>query len=209
MAPALENRYPIAVLLSGSGSNLQALIDASTDPAYGAEIVVVISDRPGVRGLDRGDAAGLPTVVVDWADYGDRETFTSAICDKAEAHGASALILAGFMRILSPSAIRRFPHRIINAHPALLPSFSGAHAIPEALAHGVKLSGVTIHFVDEDVDHGPIILQEAVPVDASDTEASIRARVQSVEHRVYPDVVDAFARGLITVAGRIVTWEEK
>ena len=207
MAPALENRYPIAVLVSGDGSNLQALIDASADPSFGAEIVVVVSDRPGVRGLARAETEGLPGVVIDWTKHGDRESFTSAVCDAADAHGARALVLAGFMRILAPSAIRRFPHRIINTHPALLPAFPGAHAIGEAMAHGVKLSGVTIHFVDEEVDHGPIILQEAVSIGVDDTEASVQARVQTVEHRVYPQVIDAFARGLITVDGRIVTWE--
>jgi phosphoribosylglycinamide formyltransferase-1 len=206
VSSAPETRYPIAVLVSGGGTNLQALIDASADPEYGAEIVVVISDRPGIRGLERAERGGIPTAVVGWSDYADRESFSAAVCDAADAHGAAALILAGFMRILAPAAIKRFPHRIINTHPALLPAFPGAHAIPEALAHGVRLSGVTIHFVDEEVDHGPIILQEAVPVGPEDTEASLRARVQAVEHRVYPGVVDAFARGLISVDGRSVTW---
>lgn len=207
MASASPPRYPIAVLVSGGGSNLQALIDASADPGYGAEIVVVISDRPGVRGLERAAEAGLPRVVVDWRGHDDRGSFTRAIADAAEAHGAEALILAGFMRILAPDAIRRFPHRIINTHPALLPSFPGAHAIPEALAHGVKLSGVTIHFVDEEVDHGPIIFQEAVQVRDDDSESSLQARIQEIEHRAYPEVVDAFARGLVKVDGRSVRWE--
>jgi phosphoribosylglycinamide formyltransferase-1 len=193
--------------VSGGGSNLQALIDASADPGYGAEIVVVISDRPGVRGLERAAEAGLPNVVVDWTEHGDRGSFTRSVADVAVAHGAEALILAGFMRILAPDAIRRFPHRIINTHPALLPAFPGAHAIPEALAHGVKLSGVTIHFVDEEVDHGPIIFQEAVRVRDDETEASLQARIQEIEHRAYPEVVDAFARGLVKVDGRSVRWE--
>jgi formyltetrahydrofolate-dependent phosphoribosylglycinamide formyltransferase len=194
--------------VSGGGSNLQALIDASAHPDYGAEIVVVISDRPGVRALERAEEAGVPAVVVDWADHTDRDSFTKAIGDAAAAHGASALILAGFMRILGPDAIDRFPHRIINTHPALLPAFPGAHAIPDALAYGVKVSGVTIHFVDEEVDHGPIILQEAVSIVDGESEASLQARVQAIEHRAFPQVVDAFARGLITVDGRAVRWEE-
>lgn len=200
------DRYPLAVLVSGGGTNLQALIDASSDPRYPAQIVVALADRPGTPGLERAEAAGVPAVVVDWGDFSDRAAFTAAVCDAAEARGAEALILAGFMRILAPEAIARFPHRIINTHPALLPSFPGAHAIPEALAYGVKLTGVTIHFVDEEVDHGPIIFQEAVPVRAGDTESSVRDRVQAVEHRAFPDVVAAFARGRISVEGRHVRW---
>lgn len=207
MASVPEHRYPIAVLVSGGGTNLQALIDASADDGFAAEIVVVVSDRHGIVGLERAGAAGIPTVVVAWDDHPDRSSFTAAVCDAAVAHGAEAMVLAGFMRILGPEAISRFPHRIINTHPALLPSFPGAHAIPEALAHGVKLTGVTIHFVDEEVDHGPIILQEAVPVLLGDSEQTLRQRIQEVEHRVYPEVVDAFCRGRIAVAGRFVAWE--
>lgn len=209
MSSAPEHRYPIAVLVSGGGTNLQALMDAAAGAGYAAEIVVVISDRPGVRGLERAEAVGIPAVVVDWDAHFDRSSFTSAVCDAAEAHRAEALVLAGFMRILAPEAMRRFPHRIINTHPALLPAFPGAAAIPKALAHAVKLTGVTIHFVDEEVDHGPIILQEAVPILPDDTEASLQARLQAVEHRVYPKIVDAFARGLVTVDGRSVIWDGK
>jgi phosphoribosylglycinamide formyltransferase-1 len=200
-----DARYPIAVLVSGTGSNLQAVIDAAEKPTYGAAIVVVISDRPNVFSLQRAAVAGIPGVVVDWHDHRDRESFSRSICDVAETHGARGLVLAGFMRILAPIAIARFPHRIINIHPALLPAFPGADAIDASLAHGVKLSGVTVHFVDEEVDHGPIILQEAVPVHADDTRESLKARLQAVEHRVFPVVVDQFARSLITVVGRVVT----
>jgi formyltetrahydrofolate-dependent phosphoribosylglycinamide formyltransferase len=203
-----DHRYPVAVLVSGSGTNLQAILDAAARPEYAARIAVVISDRPGVRALQRAEAAGVPAEVVEWATSPDRAEFTAAVCDAADRHGAAALILAGFMRILAPIAIERFPHRILNTHPALLPAFPGAHAVPQALAHGVKLSGVSIHFVDEEVDHGPIIRQEAVPVVAGDTEATLQARIQAVEHRLYPEVIDAFARGDLTVDGRIVTWKE-
>ena len=202
-------RHPIAVLVSGAGTNLQALIDAALRPGYAAELVVVISDRSGVQALKRAERAGIPGVVVSWPDFDDREAFTSAICDVAEGHGARTLVMAGFMRVLAGSAIRRFPNRIINTHPALLPSFPGAHAIAESLVYGVKLSGVTMHFVNEEVDHGPIIFQEAVPVLPADTEADLQSRVQEVEHRVYPRVVDAVARGLITVDGRSVNWESE
>lgn len=208
MADPPNTRFPVAVLVSGSGSNLQAILDAAAAPSYGAEIVAVISDRPGVRALDRAAAAGIPGAVVAWKDSTDRASFSAAVCDAAEAYGAEALILAGFMRILAPNAIARFPNRILNTHPALLPAFPGAHAIAEAIAHGVKLSGVTIHFVDEEVDHGPIIRQVAVPVEPGDTEATLQARIQAEEHRVYPEVIDAFARGRLEVAGRSVTWKE-
>lgn len=202
-------RYPIAVLVSGSGTNLQALIDASIADDYSCEIVAVISDRGGVHALERAAIAQIPSVVVSWSDYCDRETFTEAVCDIAERHGAAALVLAGFMRILSPEAIRRFPLRIINTHPALLPAFPGAHGISEALSHGVKLSGVTIHFVDEEVDHGPIIYQESVLVEAEDDDEQLRAKIQAIEHREFPRVIDAFGRGLLSVEGRLVNWERR
>jgi len=200
-------RTPIAVLVSGSGSNLQSILDAAAGADYPAEVVVVISDRPGVKALQRAAAAGVPGVVVAWGDYPDRDAFTVAVCDAAVAHHAEALILAGFMRILAPAALDRFPQRIVNIHPALLPSFPGAHGVAEAIAHGVKLSGVSVHFVDAEVDHGPIILQESVPVRPDDTEETLHARIQQVEHRVYPEVVAAFAAGRLRVAGRHVHWE--
>lgn len=200
-----RDRFPIAVLVSGSGSNLQAILEAARNPAYSAEVVAVISDRPGVHALLRAEAAGIPAHVVDWDGYGDRAAFTAAICDTAEATGARALVLAGFMRILGPAAIARFPNRILNVHPALLPAFPGAHAVRDALDHGVKVTGVTVHFVDEDVDHGPIIAQEPVAVLPADDEASLHARLQVVEHRLFPEVVDAFGRGTLDVDGRRVS----
>ena len=202
----MPDRLPIAVLVSGSGTNLQAILDASATPGYSADVVVVISDRPGVEALDRAAAAGVATEVVAWDAYDDRHDFTVACCDAASVHDAGALVLAGFMRILDPVAVTRFPNRILNTHPALLPAFPGAHAVPQALAHGVKLTGVTIHFVDEEVDHGPIIFQEAVPVREGDTEADLQSRIKAVEHRRYPEVIDAFAAGRLAVTGRVVAW---
>lgn len=195
------------MLVSGSGSNLQALLDASrADPEFAAHIVVVISDRPGVKALARAEEAGVAAVTVPWTGFPTREAFTTAVCDAAEGHGAQALVLAGFMRILAPEAIRRFPLRILNIHPALLPAFPGAHAVPQALAYGVKLTGVTVHFVDEEVDHGPIISQAAVPVLPQDTEETLHARIQVEEHRLYPQAVKAFAQGRLVVEGRTVVW---
>jgi phosphoribosylglycinamide formyltransferase-1 len=200
---------PVAVLVSGSGSNLQALLDASrTDPDFGARIAVVISDRPGVAALGRATKAGVPAEVVHWSDFDDRQAFSIAVCDAARLHGAEALVLAGFMRILSPAAIDRYPNRIINIHPALLPAFPGANGVPAALAHGVKVSGVTVHFVDDEEDHGPIIAQRSVAVEADDTEETLHARIQKEEHRLFPLVVKAFAAGRLQVEGRRVIWEE-
>jgi phosphoribosylglycinamide formyltransferase-1 len=201
-----ESPLPIAVLISGSGSNLQALLDS---PGHGVDFVisVVVSDRPGVRGLERGAGAGVSTEMVAWSDFDSRGEFTAAVCDAAEEHGARALVLAGFMRVLAPIAIERFPNAIINVHPALLPAFPGAHAVEDAMAYGVTVTGVTVHFVDEKVDHGPIILQEAVAVYLDDDTESLHARIQAVEHRILPHVVGAYARGILTVEGRYVRWD--
>ena len=198
----------VAVLVSGSGSNLQSLLDAAaSDPGFGADIALVVSDRPHVRALDRAVEAGVASRVVTWA--GERSAFTTAVCDTVEEHGCEAMVLAGFMRILGPEAVARFPNRILNIHPSLLPAFPGAHAVPQALAHGVKLSGVTVHFVDEEVDHGPVIAQRPVPVHPDDDEERLHGRIQEHEHVLYPAVVSAFARGLLQVNGRIVTWEDE
>ncbi len=166
---------PIAVLVSGSGTNLEALLVAEADAAY--EVAVVISDRPGVKAIDRAEAAGVPAVVVDWSEFPDRGSFTVAVCDAAEEYGAEALVLAGFMRVLASAAIQRFPQRILNIHPSLLPSFPGSRAVEEALAHGVKVTGVTVHFVDEQVDHGPI----------SRPAAGRRARGRHPRHPAFPN----------------------
>jgi phosphoribosylglycinamide formyltransferase-1 len=198
---------PIAILISGSGSNLQALLDSQR---YGIDFVisVVLSDRPGVKGLDRAAEAGVETEVVPWSGFDSRSDFTAALCDAAMGYGAQALVLAGFMRVLTPNAIERFPDAIINIHPALLPAFPGAHAVEDAIRYGVTVTGVTVHFVDEQVDHGPIILQEAVAVYPGDDVESLHARIQSVEHRVLPVAVAAYARGILTVQGRYVRWDQ-
>jgi phosphoribosylglycinamide formyltransferase-1 len=179
----------IAVLVSGSGSNLQALIDR----ADGYGIAVVIADRAGIRALDRARQAGIPTHVVPWD--GDRAGFTARICDVVDSYSVHLIVLAGFMRIFGPEAIRRYPGRIVNIHPSLLPSFPGADAVAQALERGVRVTGVTVHFVDEEVDHGPIISQVPVEVLAGDTVDSLHARIQEQEHRLYPAIVSALARG--------------
>ncbi len=198
-----EEIIEIAVLASGSGTNLQALLDT---PDLGARVVTVISDQPAAPALDRARQAGITTAVVEWGEHETREGFTKAICDIAESAGGEALILAGFMRILAPVAVRRFRHRILNVHPSLLPAFPGAHAVAQALAHGVKVTGVTVHFVDEEVDHGPIIAQRTVPVLPEDDERSLHSRIQVEEHDLYPRVIRSFAAGDIVIEGRRVTW---
>ncbi len=191
----------VVVLASGSGTNLQVLID---DPSPSWSVVGVITDRPEVRALERAAQAGIGTVVVDWGDHESRHAFTSAICDAVDEMRADLIVLAGFMRILDATAIERHPNKIINVHPSLLPAFPGAHAVRDALNHGVRVTGVTVHFVDEHLDHGPIIRQEAVPVLAGDDEDSLHGRIQIEEHRLLPAVVSALARDEYEVAGRTV-----
>ncbi len=204
----MPSPLPIAVLVSGSGTNLQALIDAEAGGTLDCHIVAVISDRPDIAALDRATGAGISTEVVPWAHHRTREAFTTAVCDAADRHGARALVLAGFMRILSPEAVTRFPDAIVNVHPALLPAFPGADAVDQALSYGVTVTGVTVHFVDEQVDHGPIIIQEAVPVESGDDAASLHARLQSIEHRLLPMALSALGRGVLAVEGRKVVWSE-
>ncbi len=193
----------IGVLVSGSGSNLQALIDT---PDLGAGIRVVVADRPGIKALERAEAAGIPTVILPWEEYGSRSEFSKVVADVVEEAGAKMMVLAGFMRILAPEAISRFPNRILNIHPSLLPSFPGSNAVAQALAHGVKVTGVTVHLVDEEVDHGPIIAQRAVPVLPGDDVTALHARIQVQEHDLYPRVVRAFSGGDVSIVGREVIW---
>jgi phosphoribosylglycinamide formyltransferase-1 len=194
----------IAVLASGSGTNLQALIDASD---LGADICLVVSDRPGAAALRRAEAVGIKSRVVPWADFDSRAEFTKTILGEIERSGAQAVVLAGFMRVLSGELIGVFRNRVLNIHPSLLPAFPGANAVQQALDQGVKVTGVTVHFVDEEVDHGPIIAQRAVPVLPDDDLASLHARIQVEEHDLYPRVVGAFARGELNVEGRKVRWD--
>ena len=189
------------MLVSGSGTNLQALIDGS---GQGWDIVAVISDRPNVRALERATAADIATEVVAWSDFADRAEFTDAVVAAVQRHEADFAVLAGFMRVLAPAAIAAYPNRIINVHPSLLPAFPGANAVGDAIEHGVKVTGVTVHFVDEELDHGPIIRQEVVEILPDDDEATLHRRIQRVEHRLLPEVVSDLATGRLAVAGRHV-----
>jgi phosphoribosylglycinamide formyltransferase-1 len=170
------------------------------------EFSLLISDRADAGALRRAEAAEIPTAVLAYSEHPDREGFSIAIVEAARASGAEVLVLAGFMRVLSPVAVNAFPDRILNIHPSLLPAFPGARAVAQALAYGAKVTGVTVHFVDEEVDHGPIIAQRPVPVLDDDTVETLHERIQIEEHKLYPEVISAFARGRIEVVGREVVW---
>ncbi|MBR8741265.1 phosphoribosylglycinamide formyltransferase [Nocardiopsis sp. MG754419] len=192
----------MVVLISGTGSNMAALMEAAKDPAYGAEIVAVGTDREGTRGIELARAAGVPTFVVPFRDYTDRSAWDTAMSDRIAEHEPDLVVSAGFMRILGPAVVGR--HQAVNIHPALLPSFPGAHAVRDALAHGVRITGTTIHFLDEGVDSGPIIDQVAVPVEDGDDESGLHERIKIVERRMLVDTVGRLAREGWTIDGRHV-----
>jgi phosphoribosylglycinamide formyltransferase-1 len=173
----------IGVLVSGEGSNLQALIDE------GLPIAAVASNRAGVRALERAEAAGIATRVFALDEYESRGARDDAMADWLEANGVAWVVLAGYMHLLQPSFLERFPGRVINVHPALLPEFPGTHPIEDAIAAGVRETGATVHYVDEGIDTGPVIVQERVVVQEGDTVDTLRARIQAVEHRLLPKVV--------------------
>ncbi len=195
---------PIAVLVSGSGSNLQAIIDKIEAGGLDAAITLVLSNKAEAYGLERARRHGLKTAVISHTDYPDRESFDAAMIKAIRQSGAEAVILAGFMRILTPAFVAAFEHKILNIHPALLPSFPGAHGQPDAAAHGVRISGCTVHFVDEKMDHGPIIIQAAVPAFPDDDGDALGARILRLEHRVYPQAIQWLAKGRLKIAGRKV-----
>ena len=191
-------RKRVAILISGRGSNMVALIAAAKTPDYPAEIALVISNRPDAAGLARARAEKIPTAVVDHTRYGkDREAFERALEAELEAHRIELVCLAGFMRLLSPWLVERWRGRMLNIHPALLPAFKGLDTHRRALAAGAKTHGATVHLVVPDVDSGPIVLQEAVPIVAGDTEETLAARVLAVEHRLYPQALKLLAQGRV------------
>jgi phosphoribosylglycinamide formyltransferase-1 len=196
----------VGVLLSGRGSNLQALIDAARRGDLGGEIVVVVSNVETARGLVRARAAGVPAVFRDHRGKG-RESYDAEIVEILHAHHVDLVCLAGFMRLVSPAFVRSFPGRIVNIHPALLPAFPGLDAQRQAWEHGVKVSGATVHLVDEGLDSGPIVAQEAVAVRSIDTAESLAARILEAEHRLYPRAVRLLLDGRCRVEGRRVIVE--
>ena len=194
----------IGVLVSGAGTNLQALLDAQATGALApAEITVVVSNKPAARALARATAAGVPAEVVAH-DGLPRAVFEDQLLEVLARHGVEAVVLAGFMRVLTAAFVERFPLRIVNTHPSLLPAFPGLDAPAQALAYGTKLAGVTVHFVDPSVDGGPIIAQAAVAVHDDDDAATLHARIQREEHRLLPIVVQRLAAGRLSCQGRHV-----
>ncbi len=195
----------VAVFCSGEGTNLQAILTAVRSGRLRARVAVVISDRPDANALARARRAGAEARCLDPRDYPTRADYERALIAQLEARHVRLICLAGFMRILSPVFVNRYRHRILNIHPALLPAFPGSHALKGALTWGVKVTGVTVHFVDTQVDHGPIILQEAVTVAPRDTEASLLKKIHRVEHRLYPKAIGLVLAGRVRSAGRKVT----
>jgi phosphoribosylglycinamide formyltransferase-1 len=194
------DRKRVAILISGRGSNMAALIAAAADPAYPAAIALVLSNRPDAAGLARAQEAGIATLVVDHKAFGkDREAFERAVDSELGARGIDIVCLAGFMRLFTAWFVKRWEGRLINIHPALLPAFKGLDTHERALAAGVKLHGATVHFVIPEMDSGPIIVQAAVPVDDSDTPDTLAARVLAAEHRIYPLALRWLAEGRLAV----------
>ncbi|AQZ66785.1 Phosphoribosylglycinamide formyltransferase [[Actinomadura] parvosata subsp. kistnae] len=192
----------LVVLVSGSGTNLQALLDASADPSYGARVVAVGADREGIEGLARATRANIPTFVEKVGDYPTRAEWDAAIAARIAAYEPDLVVSAGFMKILGTPTLDAFP--VLNTHPALLPSFPGAHGVRDALAHGVKVTGCTVMLADEGVDTGPIVAQAAVPVQPDDDEAVLHERIKVVERRLLVETVGRMAREGWTVSGRTV-----
>ena len=189
----------IGVLISGSGTNLQAIIDAIEAGKVNAQIVKVLSSRPDAYGLQRAEAAGIPTVAVNRAVYADAHAANQRIADEMLSAGAEYLVMAGYMRMVGEEVLDAFPDRVVNLHPALLPSFVGAHAIQDAFDAGVKVTGVTVHFANAEYDKGPIIAQKAVRVKEGDTVDTLEARIHKAEHKLYPKVVGWIADGRVSV----------
>jgi phosphoribosylglycinamide formyltransferase 1 len=198
----------VVVLASGSGTLLQAVLDATQQPNYPAKVVAVGTDRNGVEALTRAERAGLPSFSVRVADHADRAAWDKALTQAVTAYRPDLVVSAGFMKILGPEFLSAFPNRVINTHPALLPSFPGMHAVADALELGVKVTGSTVHFVDAGMDSGPIIAQEAVVVEADDDEAVLHERIKAVERRLLVETIEKLGRGGCTVDGRKVIFRE-
>jgi phosphoribosylglycinamide formyltransferase-1 len=199
----------IGVLVSGRGSNLQAVIDAIEAKKIKAEIAVVISNIPGVMALDRAKKHGIKAVVIDSSEHSDKSSYEKQVIKALEDNNVGLVCLAGYMKLLSSELVHHFKGKIMNIHPALLPAFPGLHVQKKALEYGVKYSGCTVHFVDEGCDTGPIIIQAVVPVLDSDTEETLSARILEQEHKIYPEAIRLFSEGILKVEGRRVKIEAK
>ena len=193
------SEFRIAVLASGTGSNLQAILDTLHGGPEGIVVAAVASDKPQAPALERAQAAGVPTATFPLADFPNRAARDAALADWIAGHDVQLLALAGYMQLLSPAFIRRFEQRIVNVHPALLPAFPGLDAVGQALAHGVKVFGVTVHFVDEGVDTGPIVLQRALELPRARTREDVLDQLHAVEHELYPEAIRLIARGAVRI----------
>lgn len=191
----------VAVLASGEGTNLQAILD---EPTVGPWVILVLSDRGDARALERARSRSVEAIHVDPGGYGDRGAFDRALIDVLRARRIDLVVLAGYMRVAGPELVDAFRGRMLNVHPSLLPAFPGTSAVADALSWGVKVSGVTVHLVDEEVDHGPVIFQEAIEVRPDDDWDALEARVHEVEHRLLPAAIRALAEGRLMIDGRIV-----
>lgn len=194
----------LGVLASGSGSNLQAIIDRCSDASLDAEIVLVLSNVPGAGALVRAEAAGIPTLLIDHRTFAERADFDRAVVAALQGAQVELVVLAGFMRLITAPFLEAFPERIINIHPALLPAFPGLHVQKKALEAGARFSGCTVHFVDGGVDTGPIIIQAVVPVHDDDSEERLAARILVQEHQIYPRAIQLIAEGRVRIEGRRV-----
>ncbi len=200
----LSKKLRLGVLASGGGTNLQAIIDQCQQGLIPAEIALVLSNKPQAGALSRAREAGIPVAVIDHKTFPDREAFDRAMVAALHKVDVDLIVLAGFMRILTPVFLAAFPQRIMNIHPALLPAFPGVNSQRQALEYGVKVAGCTVHFVDPGVDSGPIIIQAAVPVLDDDDEASLAQRILEQEHRIYPRAIQLYAEGRLRIEGRHV-----
>ena len=194
----------VGILISGRGSNMVALLDAMEAGRIAAVPALVLSNRPGAAGLETAAARGVPTAVLSHRKIKPREVHEQSVIDCLREHQVDLVCLAGYMRLLSPLFVQAFPGRILNIHPSLLPAFPGLDAQQQALEYGVKKAGCTVHFVDDECDHGPIVLQATVPILDDDTDESLSARILEQEHRVYPEAVSLFFQGRLSIAGRVV-----
>ncbi len=199
----------IGVLISGRGSNMVSIATACAAPDFPAEVAVVVADTPAAAGLEKAAAMGVATAVVAPGEFADRGAFEDALANTLAGHGAEGVCLAGFMRILTGRFLDRFPGKVLNIHPSLLPAFPGLDVQQKALDHGVRFSGCTVHFVTEAMDAGPIIVQAAVPVLEADDADALAARILEQEHSVYPEAVRLFAEGRLRVVGRRVIVDTK
>lgn len=197
-------RLRLGVLISGSGTNLQAIIDASEAGTLDADVVVVISSHHAARGLERAKKHGIDAVFIDRAEFDSSREYNTRIRNVLQAHEVDLVVMAGYMRLLGKEVLDAYPDRVLNIHPALLPAFPGARGIADAFEYGVKVTGVTVHFANERFDEGPIIAQEAVRIEEDDTIQTLEEKIHAVEHRLYPQVIQWIAEGRVSIEGRRV-----